>query len=292
MVTGMISRRRFVQGACLTVVAHAQSAAAAGETLAAAFTRIEAESGGRLGIALLDTQTSARSGHRADESFPLCSTFKLLAAAAILARVDAGRERLDRRVRFEPRDVLTYSPATKERAGGEGMTLDELCAAAMTLSDNTAANLLLSAIDGPAGMTTYARTLGDMVTRLDRTEPDLNEAQPGDPRDTTSPAAMVSDLNALLFGNALTAASKERLVDWLLANRTGDARLRAGLPSGWRVGDKTGSGEHGTANDVGILWPPRRAPILIAVYLTDSPKAAEDQNAVHAAVARAIGATL
>ena len=187
---------------------------------------------------------------------------------------------------------MEYSPITKERVGGDGMSLAELCEAAMTVSDNTAANLLLAALDGPAGVTVYARALGDVVTRLDRIEPDLNEAIPGDPRDTTSPAAMLANLHALVLGNALSTASQDQLSGWLIANKTGDARLRAGLPGGWRVGDKTGSGGRGSTNDVGIAWPPQRAPIVIAVYLTETSKPDEQRSATLAAVGRAVAGAL
>jgi beta-lactamase class A len=291
----VISRRRFVvQGACVVGcgIAQAQAAGGLSETLAGDLAQIAADSGGRLGVAARDTQTGALAVHRADDRFPLCSTFKLLAAGAVLARVDAGRERLDRRIRFEPRDVVVYSPVTKDRAGGDGMPLEEICAAAITMSDNTAGNLLLAALGGPAGLTAFARALGDAVTRLDRTEPELNEAVPGDPRDTTSPVAMLANLDALVLGNALSAPSQELLTRWLVANKTGDSRLRAGLPGGWRVGDKTGSGERGTANDVGILWPPGRLPILVAVYLTETTKSADQRNAIHAAVGRAVAAAV
>ncbi len=178
----------------------AHAAAGLSDGLARDLSRVEAESGGRLGVAVLDTLTGARSGHRADERFPMCSTFKLLAAAAILARVDAGRERLDRRIRFEASDVVVNSLITKDRVGEPGMSLAELCEAAMIVSDNTAGNLLLDCLGGPAGLTAYARSLGDTVTRLDRIEPDLNEAAPGDPRDTTSPAAMLSNVRTLVLG--------------------------------------------------------------------------------------------
>lgn len=294
----MITRRGFVQNVCLAALGYylapapRPARAAATEGLPADLAKIEQGSGGRLGVAVLDTLTGARSGHRADERFPICSTFKLLAAGAILARVDAGRERLDRRIRFEPRDIVANSPITKDRVGGAGMSLAELCEAAMTVSDNTAGNLLLATLDGPAGLTTYARSLGDSVTRLDRMEPDLNEAVPGDPRDTTTPAAMLSNLHALVLRNVLSAQSKDQLGRWLLGNKTGDARLRAGLPVGWRVGDKTGSGERGTTNDVGIIWPPERAPVVVAIYLTETPMPAEERNATLAAVGRAVAAGL
>jgi beta-lactamase class A len=292
----MITRRRFMQNSCLAAVGCclAQTRAVAGfaEGLAADLARIEGDSGGRLGVAVLDTLTGARSAHRADERFPMCSTFKLLASGAVLARVDVGKERLDRRIRFEPRDVVANSPITKERVGGEGMSLAELCEAALTVSDNTAGNLLLATLDGPAGVTAYARALGDTVTRLDRIETELNEAIPGDPRDTTTPAAMLANLQGLVLGNVLSAQSKEQLTHWLLANKTGDSRLRAGLPRGWRVGDKTGSGDRGTTNDIGIIWPPERAPIVVTIYFTESSKPDAQRNATLAAVGRAIAAGL
>jgi beta-lactamase class A len=296
----MITRRRFVRGAAAVIVGYgfaktsgvARAAGGLSEKLAADLARIEKESGGRLGVAVLDRGTEAQAAHRGDERFPMCSTFKLLAAAAILARVDAGKERLDTRVRFEARDVVVNSAMTKDRVGGEGMSVAELCEAAMIVSDNTAGNLLLARLGGPEGLTTYARSLGDTVTRLDRTEPDLNEAVPGDPRDTTSPAAMLSNLRTLVLGTVLSASSRDQLTRWLLGNRTGDTRLRAGLPSDWRVGDKTGSGERGTTNDVGVIWPPGRAPILVSIYLTETSLAGEQRNATLAAVGRAVASAL
>jgi beta-lactamase class A len=185
----MLTKRELVLGAA--AVGFGQAAFADAEALASAFARIEKESGGRLGVAVLGTQTGMQAGHRADERFPMCSTFKLLAAAAILRNVDAGAEHLQRRVRFDAKDLVTYSPVI-ERHIADGMTLAELCDTAVTLSDNTAGNLLLAAFGGPAGLTAFARLLGDAVTRLDRIEPELNEARPGDPRDTTSPAAMTA----------------------------------------------------------------------------------------------------
>jgi beta-lactamase class A len=268
---GVLSRRRFVMAAAgLALATTRPSAAADAPALNDELAKIEARSGGRLGVAVLDAGSGLTAGHRADERFPMCSTFKLLAVAAVLKRVDAGRERLDRRIRFEARDLEAYSPATKDHAGQDGMTMAELCAAAMTWSDNTAANLILASLGGPRGVTANARFLGDMVTRLDRTEPTLNEAIPGDPRDTTTPAAMLKNIHAVVLGGALSAAARGHLIGWLVGNRTGDARLRAGLPSGWRCGDKTGTGEHGTANDIGVLWPPQGAPVIVAAYLTES----------------------
>jgi beta-lactamase class A len=250
---------------------------------------LEMERGGRLGVAVVDTASGRSAAFRGDERFPMCSTFKMLAAAATLARIDDGKDQLERRIRFQAGDVVTYSPITKERVGGDGMSLAEICEAAMTVSDNTAGNLLLANLGGPQGLTAYARSLGDTVTRLDRNEPTLNEAVPDDPRDTTSPAAMLSNLRTLVTGKALSPASKDHLVGWLIGNRTGDTRLRAGLPRDWRVGDKTGSGERGTANDIAVIWPSSgRPPTFVAAYLTGSSPEADHRNATLAAVGRVV----
>jgi beta-lactamase class A len=247
---------------------------------------IEAKSGGRLGVAILDTQNGQAHAYRGDERFPMCSTFKMLAAGFTLNRLDQGQEQLTRRIRFEAADLVSWSPVTEKHTGGSGMSVAELCEAAITLSDNTAANLLLHSFGGPPQLTAYLRALGDKVTRLDRIEPDLNQATPGDPRDTTSPKAMVSTMRQLVLGTALSADSRQQLTTWLLANKTGDKRLRALLPAGWRVGDKTGSGAHGTSNDVGILSPPGRAPLLVASYLTGTAAPEATRNAALAEVGR------
>jgi beta-lactamase class A len=231
---------------------------------------IERDARGRLGVAVLDTADGHLAGHRLDERFPMCSTFKWLAAAMVLARVDAGTEGLDRRIRFGREVLLPHSPVTSEHAGRAGMTLAELCEATITVSDNAAANLILAQYGGPASLTRYARSLGDRHTRLDRTEPALNEATPGDPRDTTTPAAMVGALRAALLGDALSPASRQQLQAWMEATRTNLKRLRADLPEGWRLGSKTGTGARGSTNDVGVYWPPGRPPVVVAVYLTES----------------------
>jgi beta-lactamase class A len=281
-------RRAFVVGlaACLAPIrARAGDALqAAGERIAA----IEARAGGRLGVAVLDTQSGRRLAHRADERFPLCSTFKVLAAAAVLERVDAGTERLDRRIAYGLGDLLEYAPVTKTHVGDGAMSLADLCAAAIQWSDNTAANLVLLAIGGPAGVTRYARFLGDEITRIDRDEPSLNAAIPGDERDTTTPAAMARDLQTLLLGDALSEGSRRQLEAWMAGDKVGDQRLRAGLPPSWRIADKTGSGDHGTADTIAILRPPARAPILAAVYYTESSAPMDTRNAVHREVAEAI----
>jgi len=252
------------------------------------FAAIEQASGGRLGVAVLDTRTGARGAHRANERFPMCSTFKLLAAAAVLKRVDKGQETLDRRIAFDAADLVVNSPVTGKRVAEGSLTLAEICEAAMVVSDNTAGNLLLANLGGPAGVTAFARSLGDQTTRLDRIEPELNEALPDDPRDTTSPAAMLGNIRSLVLGDALSLSSRGQLKDWLTGNKTGGTRLRARLPRDWRVGDKTGAGERGTTNDVGVLWPPDRAPVIVAVYFTGSPASSEQRNATIAAVGNAV----
>ena len=249
--------------------------------------RIEIESGGRLGVAILDTMTRAQVGHHADDLFPMCSTFKFLAAAVVLKRVDDEQEQLGRLIPVGAGDVVPGSSHIKTPVPG-GLTMAELCEAAMIYSDNTAGNLILASLGGPQAITDYARTLGDTMTRLDRNEPTLNESIPGDPRDTTTPNAMLKNMQALLIGEALSTASKKQLTQWLLGNKTGDTRLRAGLPVVWRVGDKTGTGDRGSTNDIAIIWPPDRAPVLIATYLTETSAAPERRNATIADIARAV----
>ena len=204
-------RRTFLAGLAATLAPlRAQAAPSPEERLNLANKRlaeIEARQGGRLGVFVRDTGTGASIEHRADERFPMCSTFKLLAAAAALKRVDEGVERLDRTIAYGPSDLLDYAPVAKAHAAEGAMTLADLCAAAIDWSDNTAANLVLQAIGGPPGFTQFARSLGDTVTRLDSNEPSLNEATPGDPRDTTSPRAMAEDMQKVLLGDALSDAS-------------------------------------------------------------------------------------
>lgn len=290
----MLSRRQMIArggsavlGGLLTT--RTALAGSAVDPLRAEFESIEAATGGRLGVALLDTGSDRMVAYRGDERFPMCSTAKVLACATLLARVDVGQDSLDRRVRYTSADLVTYSPSTKDHVGDDGMTLASLCEAALTLSDNTAMNLVVANVGGPAGVTRFVRSLGDPVTRLDRTETALNEALPGDPRDTTTPAAMVADLRKVALGPVLSSGSRDRLCAWMAANTTGTAKLRAGVPQTWRVGDKTGTGERGTSNDVAVMWPPNRAPIVAAVYLTGATSVSEEARAAaSAAVGRVV----
>lgn len=260
------------------------SASAADAAWLADLKRIEASVGGRVGVAALDTHTGRQIAHRGAERFPMASTFKLLLAAQTLRRVDQGHDKLDRRVTYTKKDLVTYSPVTEPHADGAGLTVEELCAGTMTLSDNTAANLLLASNGGPPALTAYVRSLGDSITRLDRNEPSLNEARPGDPRDTTTPVAMVHCIQALALGQALSPASREKLQGWLLANKTGDKRLRARLPEGWKAGEKTGTASRGTSNDAGVFWPPARKPIVVSCYLTGGEAPPEQRDAAMAEI--------
>jgi beta-lactamase class A len=234
-----------------------------------------------------DTGGGWRASWRPDHRFPMCSTFKFLLVGAVLARVDRGQEQLARKVRVSKADLLQTSPYTEQHVGFSA-TVGGLCEAAIIFSDNAAANLLLATIGGPSGLTAFARSLGDRYTRLDRNEPALGQAEPGDPRDTTLPQAMLGNLDRLLLGSVLKPASRTLLTGWMIDNRTGGKRLRAGLPKSWRVGDKTGSGANGTTNDIAVIWPERNTPVLIASYLTGSTLEPAARDALHARVAEAL----
>jgi beta-lactamase class A len=253
--------------------------------------KLEQQSGGRLGVSILDTQDERAFSYRGRERFPLCSTFKLLLCGAVLKQVDTHELSLERTLDVHAEDLVEHSPEVEKHVNGT-VAVRALCEATLTVSDNAAANLLLPLIGNPRGLTRFLRGLGDRTTRLDRNEPSLGEAKPGDPRDTTSPDAMRATMYKLLLGSVLSETSRGLLTDWLVANKTGETRLRAGVPNSWRVGDKTGSGTHGSTNDVAILWPPERKPLLVTSYLTECTAKAEARNAVHASLARALAAHL
>jgi beta-lactamase class A len=245
---------------------------------------LERRFGGRIGVHALDTSTGTTLSHRSGERFLMASTAKLPLAAAVLDRAATEPTLLDRLVRYGPEALLEHAPVTTQHIT-TGMTVTDLCDAALTVSDNTAANLLLELLGGPAAVTAFTRDLGDATTRLDRTEPELNVSTgPDDERDTTTPAAIVGTIRAVTLGDGLQPAGRERLTAWLVANTTGNATIRAGVPAGWVVGDKTGTGAQGERNDVGILLPPDRAPLVLAVYTDpDDP----DSTAGNATIAEA-----
>ena len=243
----------------------------------------------RLGVYALDTATGRTVAYRADERFAYASTYKALAAGILLKRdTDA---QLDHVVSYRAADLVSYSPITSRHVG-TGMTVRDLIAAALDYSDNTAANLLLDQLGGPAGLQAALRGIGDPTTNVDRTEPTLNEATPGDPRDTSTPRALGTDLRALVLGDALPAARAGLFTDWLRANTTGGPYIRSGVPAGWKVGDKTGNGGYGTRNDIGIVWPPGGAPVVVAVLSDRGTAAASSDDALIADATRAALAAL
>src|SRR4051794_21242410 len=256
----MISRRELLAAPLIAEPALFSMRAEAEEPLPVALAGLEGRHGGRLGVAILDTASLKLVAHRGDERFALCSTFKCLAAAYVLARVDRGEENLARRVMYTREDLVTYSPMTEKHVGEGGLSVGQICEAAVTLSDNTAGNLLLDSFGGPPGLTAYIRSLGDEITRLDRRETELNEATPGDPRDNTTPAAMVELMRKTVLETALSPSSREQLTAWLVANKTGDKRLRAGLPKHWRGGGKKGPRSQKTNNEGARLLAPRPGP--------------------------------
>ncbi|MBV9618447.1 MAG: class A beta-lactamase [Verrucomicrobia bacterium] len=251
--------------------------------------QIETETASRIGVTAIDSGTRRRIEHRPNERFLMCSTFKLLAAAAVLQRVDRKEENLDRFVRYNQGDILEYAPVTKEHLAEGGMKLEALCRAAIEQSDNTAGNLLLQAIGGPSGLTKFARSLGDQVTHLDRVEPDLNiPLKEGDEGDTTTPAAMCEDIRGLLENDVLSKESRRLLDDWLQHGQTGVAMIRAGVPVNWRVGDKTGRSGNGATNDVAVIYPPDGSPIFTAIYTFSGSTTDEQRFAAIASVARVV----
>jgi beta-lactamase class A len=254
--------------------------------------KLESERSGRLGVAVISTNAQPLFSYRANERFAMCSTFKSLLGALVLSRVDTELESGDRRIFYTSKDILDYAPITKEHLTIGHMTVSELNAASIQYSDNTAANLLLGVVGGPVALTRYLRSIGDNTTRLDRNEPSLNTNLPGDHRDTSTPNAMAYTWQKLLIGKALSASSKEQLKNLLIANTTGNAKLRAGFDKQWIVGDKTGSGENGASNDIAIVFPKADPPFIIAVFYTGSSGSSDEKNAVIAEVARITGESL
>jgi beta-lactamase class A len=291
-----LSRRTLLSalGGGAVCVAAPELTRAAARSMGERLVSIERASGGRLGVFVLDTASGRSTGHRMDERFGLCSTFKLLLAVAVLREADAGRLSLDQHVTYTQRDLVPYAPVAEKHLSDGGMIVGALAEAAQVMSDNVAANLLLRLLGGPEGFTRILRELGDDVTRLDRYEPEMNFVPAGELRDTTTPRAVAATVSRALTGDVLRVVSRAKLIDWMVATRTGLRRLRAGFPQGWRAGDKTGTGSMlgmpNKHNDVAIVWPPGRAPCIVAAYLDarghfEKNRAADD--AVLADVGRA-----
>jgi beta-lactamase class A len=291
MMSPVCTRRQFLLVSFGSLASACTASRVVPDRASGSVAEIEAAVGGRVGVCALDTGNGRQLAHRADERFPMCSTFKWVLAAAILARVDHGQLSPEERVSYGSADLLEYAPIARAHVADGFLTVEALARAAVTVSDNTAANLLLAKVGGPAGLTRFTRSLGDSVTRLDRYEP-LDSTDPDDPRDTTSPRAMVDLMRQILCGDVLSSTTRERLLGWLRASETGKDRLRAGLPRDWTVGDKTGTGPRNAANDIALAVPPGRAPVLIAAYMADGGSQIRALEAAHADIGRLVAREL
>ncbi len=254
-----------------------------------ALTDYERGSGGHVGLYAESLRSGRRIAWRADERFVMCSTFKASLAGCVLAGVDRGKTRLDEMIDYGAADIMEYAPVAKQNLERGAMSVSDMCKAAVELSDNTCANALLARVGGPSALTAFWRSIGDEVTRLDHNEPELNRSPPGDQRDTTTPTAMAHSLRSLILGKALSPESRERLTGWMIGCKTGENRLRAGLPKDWRIGDKTGNNGKDAAGDIAVAWSIRGDPVLICAYTRGGSPAASQVNAVFAGIGRFVG---
>lgn len=232
--------------------------------------KLELSAGGRIGVFAINTGNNTRLQYRAKEHFPFQSTFKVIGVSAILKESMTNHHLLQQKITYTKQDLVDWSPITEKHLA-DGMTVSELCAATMMFSDNTAINLLMKKLGGPKAVTTFAHSIGDNAFKLDSWEPKLN-SNPTDLRDTSTPEAMGKSLQQLALGNALATVQRGQLLGWLKANTTGNSRIRAGVPKDWIVGDKTGTGDYGITNDVGIIWPAHCPPIITAIYYVQDKK--------------------
>lgn len=278
-------RQLLIAGAAFALTASLPpfAAFAADDTLQRQLAALEKQVNGRIGLALLDSAGGFGLSYRGDERFALCSTFKLLLVAAVLKRSESRPELMQQVLHWTPADHLSYMPVTEKHPAG--MTVSDLCSAAIQYSDNLAANVLLTWVGGPAAITRLALSMGDSVTRLDRNEPTLNTAIPGDVRDTTTPLHMAHSVQRLTVSDGLKPPQQQQLIAWLKGNTTGKKAIAAALPAGWAIGDKTGSGGYGTTNDVALIWPPGKAPLIMAIYFTQYDVNAKSRQDVLAHVA-------
>jgi beta-lactamase class A len=256
------------------------------------FSAYERETGGRIGVYAKNLKTGRALAWRSDERFVMCSTFKASLAALVLKHVDAGRDSLDALIPYGAADLLEYAPVARKSLARGALSVCEMCAAAVEYSDNTCANLLLARVGGPAALTSFWRAIGDRVTRLDHNEPMLNRSPPGDPHDTTTPAAMAGNLRRLVLGDALAPTSRERLTGWMLACKTGDDRLRAGLPKTWKISDKTGNNGKDAAGDIAVVWTRLGEPVLICVYTQGGSPSPDRLTAVFGDIGRSVAQRL
>lgn len=279
----MLTRR---QALLATLAAAVAAPAGAAVRASGALKTIHKRIGGRLGVHVLDSQSGRHFGIDGDARYAMASTFKMPLAAALLWQVDRGAFPLTHQLPVSRSDLLPTSPVVEQKLkeGVTGMSVRDLCAAAVVHSDNAAANLLLAGIGGPGVLTQFARSIGDEVTRFDRTELDLNSNLPGDPRDTTTPKAMVHLMLRIFTQDVLSLTARALLIDWMQLSRTGLDRVRAGLPRSWQVGDKTGTGPNGAVNDIVVAYPPERRPILVAVYMSESKAELATLKQAHAEI--------
>ena len=295
----MWSRRGMLAAAGATAVAGALAGCSEKVNKAFGFAQrmveIQQRHGGRIGVSALIGDGGAASGTlsiQSDDRFAHCSTFKWVLAAAILQGVDQGKFKLGQMISYGKKDLLDYAPVTTEHVAEGRMSLGDLCAAMVEVSDNTAANLVLPLVGGPAGLTAFVRGLGDTETRFDRTEPDLNSNIDKDPRDTTTPAAMSELLRMVFTGTVLKTESLAQLRAWMIACTTGAKRIRASVPAGWIAGDKTGTGENGAVNDVAVIWPPKGSAIFLSIYTSGGKLDDDGRNKVVADIAKLVFDTL
>ena len=256
------------------------------------FREHERATGGRIGLYASNLATGHALASRADERFLMCSTFKVSLVACALARVDQGQDRLGRFISYAASDLLSYAPASRQNLAKGGMTLGAICQAAIELSDNTSANLLLNAIGGPNTLTRFWRTIGDPISRLDHNEPQLNRSSPDDMQDTTTPAAMAGNLRRLLLGDVLSPESRDHLTRWMLNCRTSATLLRAGLPSDWKVADKTGNNGRDVLADIAVAWPAPGRPVIICAYTQGGVPKPEQLSIALARIGQLVGKQL
>ncbi|HEM8007880.1 TPA: class A beta-lactamase [Citrobacter koseri] len=246
----------------------------------------------RIGIAVLDTATNSITHYRGEERFPLNSTHKPLLCAALLREVDRKALALSASTQFEPSQLVEYSPITEKHVAPDAMSWAQLCSAAVSYSDNTAANLIARKLNGPQAVTQFLRDSGDTITRLDRYEPELNSAIPGDERDSTTPVAIAQTLNTLLLGNVLQPSSRDQLMQWMRDDKVADGLLRSVLPDGWKIADKTGAGDNGSRSIVSVVWPTSQKPLLVVIYITQTPATMAQRDAAIVRIGESLFSTL
>jgi beta-lactamase class A len=258
-------------------------------------TAYERETGGKVGLYADNLVTGAKVAWRAEERFVMCSTFKASLASFVLARIDQGTDHLESMIAYGPEDLLEYAPMARQnlpKNARASMSVVDMCAAIVELSDNACANLLLARVGGPSALTAFWRSTGDTVTRLDHNEPELNRSPPGDPNDTTTPVAMVGNLRRFVLGEVLSPDSRRRLTGWMVNCKTGDNRLRAGLPKEWKVADKTGNSGKDAAGDIAVVWPKPDRPVLISAYVQGGSPSGPQLTALFTEIGRMVGARL